>query len=193
MNAVSIDVASSVAPCLFEAALGEQWWQLPVEVRQFHSAPSGQVFSGTAEVIRGCGLIARIAACVVGFPRSASVLPISVTLTRTGKGETWERNFGGCILRSYCMPARDPLRYRERFSFLSFEQDLLVEDGRMHFPVRRGWVLGVPLPRFLLPRSKSTEYADDGMFHFDIELSGPLGSGLIVRYRGALQHAHQSP
>lgn len=56
----------------------------------------------------------------------------------------------------------------------------------MSLPVRRGWFLGVPVPRFLLPKSDSTEFALDGKFHFDVALSAPLGGGHIVRYRGAL-------
>ncbi len=113
-------------------------------------------------------------------------LPVTVSKTRTDNGEVWERNFNGRVFRSYCMPAAEHYRYRERFGLLTYEQDLTVEDGEMHLPVRRGWFLGVPIPRLFLPRSDSREYAKDGRFHFDVALSAPLGFGLIVRYRGHL-------
>lgn len=57
----------------------------------------------------------------------------------------------------------------------------------MHFPVHRGWFLGIPQPRFLLPVSDSREYSVDGVFHFDVSLIAPLGGGHIVRYRGQVK------
>ena len=57
----------------------------------------------------------------------------------------------------------------------------------MNLPVRRGWFLGLPIPRPFLPKSDSREYAKDGVFHFDVALGAPLGQGLIVRYRGSLK------
>lgn len=68
-----------------------------------------------------------------------------------------------------------------------------MKNGSMHLPVKRGWFLGIPLPRFLLPVSNSREYAYDGMFHFDVALSAPLGGGLIVRYRGKLTPDAERP
>lgn len=65
--------------------------------------------------------------------------------------------------------------------------DLLVEDESMRLPVRRGWFLGLPLPRFLLPKSDSREYVENGSFSFDVALSAPFGGGLLVRYRGHLR------
>jgi hypothetical protein len=132
-------------------------------------------------------VIARLAAWFFGFPPAGENVPITVTKTRIDSGETWERNFAGRVFRSHCTPAMDPYRYRERFWLFNYEQDLPVENGCMRLPVRRGWFLGVPIPRPLLPGSESREYAIDGVFHFDVALSAPLGGGLIVRYRGALK------
>ena len=68
-----------------------------------------------------------------------------------------------------------------------YELNLIVEDGGMRLPIRRGWFVGVPLPQFLLPRSDSREYSENGSFRFDITLSAPLAGDLIVRYRGYLK------
>jgi Domain of unknown function (DUF4166) len=56
----------------------------------------------------------------------------------------------------------------------------------LHLWVLRGWFLGIPIPRLLLPRSESREFELDGAFHFDVALLAPLGGGLIVRYRGTV-------
>ena len=61
-----------------------------------------------------------------------------------------------------------------------------VADGSLRLPVRRGRVLGLPIPRALLPTSNSREFARDGRFRFDVALGAPLGAGLIVGYRGSL-------
>lgn len=171
---------------LFEAALRDRWHQLPPEVRELHSVQTSARFSGTASVTRGRSLAARLAAWFFRFPPAAESVPVTITMTRTDAGEFWERDFGGHVFRSYCLPASDPYRYRERMGVFTSEQDLSVSDGAMHLPVRRGWFLGIPMPRWLLPTSDSREFAEDGVFNFDICLGAPLGAGLIIRYRGAV-------
>jgi len=185
--AVSITTEESPYPTLFQSALAERWEHLPREVQTLHSVQDVESFSGKAQVTRGKSLIAKFAAWFFGFPPAAEQIPLTITKTRTETGETWERNFGGRVFRSYLTPASAPHRYRERFWLFNYEQDLAVEDGCMRLPVRRGWFLGIPLPRFLLPQSDSREYAREGVFHFDVALIAPLGGGLIVRYRGQLK------
>ena len=136
---------------LFQSALADRWHALPPEVQALHSVQHVQTFSGTAHVTRGTTLVARFAAWFFGFPPAAESVPLTVTKTRTATGETWERNFDGRAFRSYLTPSPLPYRYRERFWLFVYEQDLPVIDGCMHLPVRRGWFLGIPIPRFLLP------------------------------------------
>ena len=184
--AVSNEMSEGEHPTLFQAALGDRWLSLPAEVRALHSAQDVESFSGIAQVTRGSSPLARLAAWFFGFPPAGEDVPLAVTKTRIDDGEIWERSFAGRVFRSHCTPATEPYRYRERFWLFNYEQDLPVEQGSLHLPVRRGWFLGIPIPRFLLPRSDSREYAVDGQFHFDVALSAPLGGGLIVRYRGTL-------
>lgn len=112
-------------------------------------------------------------------------MPLTITKTRTAYGEVWERNFDGHRFRSHLTPA-DRGHFRERFWAFNYELTLPVENGEMHLPVRRGWFLGVPIPRSLLVGSDSREYSVDGEFHFDVSLLAPLGGDLIVRYRGSV-------
>jgi len=185
--ALSVETHESPNPTLFQSALAERWELLPREVQALHSVQDVESFSGTARVTRGTTLIASFVAWVFAFPHEADQVPLSITKTRTETGETWERNFGGSVFRSYLTPAPDLYRCRERFWPFNFELDLPVQDGCMRFPVRRGWFLGLPLPRFLLPGSESREYSEGGVFNFDVSLTAPFGGGLIVRYQGKVK------
>ena len=108
-------------------------------------------------------------------------------MTRKGPAETWVRDFGGQRFRSHLRPA--PKGVTERFGPLTFQIGLTVKDGALHYPVTRGWCLGIPMPRALLPVSETVEAVDrEGRATFDVALSHPL-SGPIIRYRGWLQPA----
>jgi len=62
----------------------------------------------------------------------------------------------------------------------------LVVDGQtLLYVVRRWALLGIPMPRFLGPRSTAVEAGTMGKFTFDVAISHPF-TGLIVRYRGLL-------
>jgi hypothetical protein len=172
---------------LFQFALGDRWLELPPCVRRLHAIEGVESFSGRAQVTRGPGLVARVAAWFVGLPRVGEDVPVTVTMTRTPHGETWERNFAGRRLRSFLTPSPRPNHVRERFGLATYELELPVEEAVLHLPVRRGWILGVPLPSVLLPKSCSREFAVDGEFHFDVGLYAPITGGLIVRYRGSLR------
>jgi hypothetical protein len=63
---------------------------------------------------------------------------------------------------------------------------LVVEDDRLRL-VLRGWSFaGLWLPAAWGPRSRAFEFAEDGRFHFHVEIDHPL-MGLIVSYRGSLK------
>ena len=172
---------------LFETVLKPWWQDLPEEVRRLHSYEGTERFSGMARVDRGRSLIARLAAWVFGFPPAAEAVEVTVVKTRDGLNERWERSFDGRRFRSAFAPSDAPARYCESFGPFTFELDLPVRDGRMEIVMRRGWLLGVPLPRWALPGSETCEYAEDGKFRFDVALFAPFGGGLIVHYRGWLQ------
>lgn len=176
----------SEKPTLFQAALGDTWHGLPRCVQRLHSVQDVESFSGRARVTRGRGLIPLLAAWLFRFPEEGDDVPLTVTKTRTRRGETWVRSFAGRRFRSFLTPSARPSRCRERFGPLTCELELPVKDATLHLPVRRGWFLGIPLPSLLLPGSCSREFAVNDTFHFDVGLYAPLTGGLIVRYRGWL-------
>ncbi len=179
--------ARAETPTLFQAVLGERWHQLPPAVQRLHSVRDVVRFSGTATVTRGESVAARLAAFLFGFPKSGIAVPLTVTITRTPTGEVLERDFDGRRLRSHLTASDRPFHCRERFGSLTCELELPVREASLHFPVRRGWLLGLPLPAALLPQSHAREFEADGRFHFDVALIAPLGGGLVVRYRGQLR------
>lgn len=178
--------ASDPVPVV-QYALGDLWDALPPEVQALHRFSGVARFVGTADVTRGRSLLARLTARLVGFPPSGRGLTVTVTKTRTAQGEVWERDFGGQRFRSICSPSPRPGHMCERLGAMTFELELPVRDGAMHLPVRHGWIFGLPLPGWMLPKSDSREYAQDRCFHFDVAVSAPFGGGLIVRYRGTLR------
>jgi hypothetical protein len=172
---------------LFQAALGDKWHELPPCIQRVHAGQGKESFSGRAHVTRGRGLVAALAAWLLGLPTAGEDVPLTVTMTRTPDGEIWDRIFAGRRLRSVLTPSPRPGHLRERFGPATYELELPVADAALHFPVRRGWLLGVPMPPALLPQSCTREFAVDGTFHFDVGLYAPLTGGLIVRYRGCLR------
>ncbi|MEM6712815.1 MAG: DUF4166 domain-containing protein [Pseudomonadota bacterium] len=178
---------------LFESALGERWDALEPAAKALHQTDDVTHFTGQASVERGKGWMARLIARVIGFPKAGDTVSLMVTKARKGAAERWVRRFGHDAFSSDLMPAPKPFHVRERFGAFTFEQSLPVEDGMMELKVERGWFLGVPMPRWMLPTSRAREFVRDGRFHFDVALETPLrwlpGSGLIVRYRGSLAPA----
>ncbi|MNM15569.1 hypothetical protein D3C81_257960 [compost metagenome] len=74
----------------------------------------------------------------------------------------------------------------ERFGVISVALALLVDNGRLQLVPRRWSILGMPLPRALLPGENSFEHEVDGRFVFDVEIGAPV-VGRIVHYRGTLE------
>lgn len=172
---------------LYQQALGPAWEQLAPEHQAFHSFEGAARTKGVARNDRGTGWIAALAALVFRFPPSGRDVPVRLTKTAHNGGEHWMRVFGDRRMGSVCMPSPLPSHSRERLWPCVFEMELQVRDGAMYLHVRRGWVLGLPFPKVLLPRVEAREFVADGYFNFDIAIYAPLTGGLLVHYRGWLQ------
>lgn len=172
---------------LYARLLGDAWDQLPNEVRALHDFATTASVSGRASVERGRNPLARLAGLIMGFPRASADTPASVRFVQAGGVETWTRTFGDQTFssRQFAGRGRSDRLLCERFGPLTFGMALVVGDGRLSLVLRRWSVFGLPLPMILCPRSNAYERAQDGRFHFHVEISHPL-TGLIVRYRGWL-------
>jgi saccharopine dehydrogenase-like NADP-dependent oxidoreductase len=182
--AVEFAVSEEEAPALFECALGGEWQSLPASIQRLHSVYDIETYSGTAEVTRGSGLIARLAGLLLNFPQASESIPLTVTKTRVGACEIWERNFAGRIFRSRWSLSGWPGHAIERLMGIAVEAKLEAAGGSLRYVIRRAWFAGVPLPAWLAPKAQIREYDEDGVFRFDVALYAPLTGGLIVRYRG---------
>jgi hypothetical protein len=170
----------------YQQILGSAFAALPPQVQVLHN--QGGRWSGLADVTRGSGLLARVIARVIGFPKAASQTPVSLTLTPEGGSERWTRDFGGTTFSSLQTRGTGKNEHLvvERFGPTSIALALIVEEGRLSLVPRRWSCLGIPMPQSLLPGGHGFESEIDGQFHFDVAIAAPL-VGLIVAYKGVLK------
>ncbi|MBY3179464.1 DUF4166 domain-containing protein [Rhizobium leguminosarum] len=171
---------------LYRQILGSAWDQLPPAISALH-AGGARVASGRARIERGGGLLARIVAGAIGFPKAGEDVPVTVRFAADGDTEIWTRDFGGKIFRSIQVEGKGRDRHLLAEVFGPFRVLMaLVPDGEKLRLAVRGWrFCGIPLPMFLAPGGDTYEEERDGRFHFHVEISGRL-TGLVVRYTGWL-------
>lgn len=172
---------------IFPQVLGPAFATLPEPVQATHRTADISRWQGQASIRRGTGWWSQLLGGIFGFPAAGDDVPVEVTKTVTGKGETWQRRFGTRVFRSHLAVSSQGMT--ERFGPFTFRLGLTVQAGELHFPVETGRLGPLPLPRWLLPRSEAREYTRDGRFHFDVKLRSPLTRGLLVHYQGALSPA----
>jgi hypothetical protein len=161
---------------------------LPAEIRDMHDGTGVWVARGRADIERGRGPLAGIAAWINRFPPAGRDVPIEVRFSSKDGRETWTRDFNGRRFASVQHEGRGRGAglIWERFGPIAFGIAMIVGDGRLRLDVRRWTVFGIPLPGLLRPRGNTFESAEGGRFHFHVEIGFPW-TGLIVRYRGWLE------
>ncbi|NNE87347.1 MAG: DUF4166 domain-containing protein [Silicimonas sp.] len=171
----------------FQKCLGPQFDALPDQIKELHHVVGRKVWTGEASVTRGKGPAARFIAGLFRFPKASRSVPVRVTMDRTDTSEVWLRRFGTQDFHSELTPdARIPGRMWERFGLFTFAIDFEADETGLAYPVAQGRVLGLPIPRPLLPKSDTLEAVDtQGHATFSVRLSMPL-VGLIVHYEGWL-------
>jgi hypothetical protein len=172
---------------LYRRVLGERWHALPESVREMHTLSESFVAQGRAEVRRGTSWLARVAAAVFGFPRTAADVPVEVSFDLRGDRQIWTRRFGPRTFSSsqWHGTGRFEGMLCERFGAFTFGIELTVDSGHLHFVVRRAELGGLRLPAMLSPVSITREFTVEGRFRFDVEIRHPV-AGLIIAYRGWL-------
>jgi hypothetical protein len=173
---------------LYRSILGSAFDTLPPRVRALHATEAPRRWGGQAEVRRGDGLLARVAAAIIGFPKAATAVPVSVDFTPEKHGERWTRDFGGRRFSSlqYAGSGRNDYLLVERFGIAAFAMALVVEGDRLMLVPRRWSLCGIPMPHWLMPQGTSYESDADGRFQFNVEIRLPF-AGLVVAYRGVLE------
>lgn len=173
---------------LYQQLLGSAYDKLPAKVRMLHGSNNARQWRGRARVSRGKGLLARMICQVIGFPKSATDVPVSVSFTPESRGEVWQRNFDGKIFSSLQTRGTEKNEFLlvERFGWIDVALALVVDSERLFLVPRRWSCLGMPLPSWLLPRGKTFETEKNGAFCFEVEILAPV-IGLIVAYSGELE------
>ncbi|MGB7654629.1 MAG: DUF4166 domain-containing protein [Novosphingobium sp.] len=173
---------------LYRQILGSAFGALPAPVQALHTGTQARTWRGTAQVSRGRGPLAAQAANQFGFPRTGQNVPVSVTFEPGADGETWRRDFDGEVLVTHQAPGtgRSSGLIVERFGAVAVALALVVDGDRLRLIPRRWSLLGLPMPRFLLPRGESFETVCDGRFAFDVTVDLPL-IGRVVGYHGTLE------
>ena len=183
LRVVTERAEETVVP-IFPRVLGEAFARLPDEIQATHVTADCSRWAGRSAIERGTGLWERGLAALFGFPAAAGDVAVEVTKSVTPRGEIWVRQFGGKTFRSHL--AATAAGMTERFGPFTFLLGLKVEGGRLYYPVVRGRLGPLPLPRWLLPLAEASERVEDGRFCFDVAIFAPLTRRLIVRYRGWL-------
>jgi hypothetical protein len=180
------EVSTPTSP-LHARLLGSAWDKLPCKIRDLHDLGNKAAASGRATVERGRGVLAGLIAGILGFPTAADDTPVSIRFEVSGGTETWIRTFGRKSFRSrvFAGSGRSASLLCESFGPLVFALALVLDGDRLVLILRRWSAFGVPLPMFLSPRVTAYESAENGRFHFYVEL-GHRFTGLIVRYSGWL-------
>src|SRR3546814_153781 len=120
----------------YRQILGPAFDTLPPRLKELHGSKAARRWQGHAEVRRGTGLLARIAAAMMRFPKAAERVPLTVAFDPENGGEHWTRDFGGTRFSSHQSrgTGRNEHLLVERFGVLSFAMALVVEQeiGRAH-------------------------------------------------------------
>jgi hypothetical protein len=168
-------------------ALGRDFERMPEAIRRGHQVDGTLLLAGRGSVDGATSLTGRAIAWIIGLPKTAADVPVTVEMHADASGETWTRRFGTATFRSRLAPARGRRAHvTERFGPLTFDLALTATDAGLELDIAGGRIGPLPLPRFLLPRSHASERVDgSGRFCFDVPVSFP-GIGRVVHYRGWL-------
>lgn len=160
---------------------------LPPAVAALHDVDGEARFQGRCTVTRGQSRLARLALWLGGFPGASPDLPVSLRIRMGPDGSMWQRDFGGHVTRSRLRLARDGRAVEESFGPIRLRMHLRMQGGRLFYDIDRMHVAGLPVPRWLTPRSGTCEFQTEaGDFGFDVSASLPL-TRLLIRYRGQLR------
>lgn len=168
---------------MYERAMGESFDRLPPAVRRFHRLVGSQELHGWVDTDAPSTLGARLLARCLGTPLRATSGPIRFELKAAPEVETWTRHFP-----AQRMTSKMRLEVRsivEQLGAARLTFDLCEADGRLEMRLQGLHFLGVPCPRWLLPRVIAEETGQGDSLHFRVQASLPI-IGTVTSYRGHL-------
>ena len=169
---------------LYRRLLGDRFALLPAQVRGLHDLDRQSVWVGRADVERGTSLVCRMIAAVTRLPPSGAEQPLTVTFTAVDGAELWHRAFGRRVLASRQVLGDGVILERIGPATVALAAD--VTPAGLTLSVAHLWVLGVPMPSWLVPEVATREYETEGRYRFEVEARMRV-FGRLVRYAGWLE------
>jgi hypothetical protein len=171
---------------LFERLLGEQFAALPPAIAELHAVHGPGAWRGAADVERGRHSLSRWVGWLARLPAAGAEQPLSVTFERDDTSEVWRRDFNGSLLVTRLLDSKGLLV--ERLWPLAFRFRLQPAAAGIAWTFVDARCFGLVLPAALSPTIMAEEYADDGVYHFIVDVRLPV-VGPLVRYTGWLKPA----
>ena len=154
---------------------------------------NGGLLEGDVRISIGRGLagvLGRALARRLGIPVERAQCAFAVRIGHDHEAMTWERHFGDDrVMTSVFRPVGQypDGHWLEDTGALRMKLAVDVVDGGWHWRVLGAHLRGLPLPRFLLPRTRASKCIDgDGRYRFVVEISqAPFGR--LLCYEGVLR------
>lgn len=175
---------------LYESVLGPRYAQLPVAVARFHRLSGRHRLAGRVRTAAPASFAARVLAACLGTPRGGSEGPIDFELDAQTEQECWTRHFPVGTMRSRMRLVGG--RIQERLGAARLTFGLHVADGRLSMQLESMRFLGLPCPRWLMPRIVAEETGDADRLHFRVSARVPL-VGTVAAYEGHLDLGPAEP
>lgn len=169
--------------------LGPQFARLHPLLQTLHR--EGGVLSGPVVIAFGTGLagvIGRRLARRLGIPDRAGAHTLRVDISHDPGNLYWDRCFdAGTRMASVFVPfgTWPDGGWRERTGPVELWLGVDIDDGGWTWRLRGARAFGLPLPRWLLPRSQAGKRIVDGRYRFFVSFALP-GLGTVLSYGGDL-------
>lgn len=178
-----LQIRMNHALSLYESVLGPRYAQLPAAVGRFHRLAGRHRLSGWVRTEAPTSAAARALAFCLGTPRGSSEGPLHFELDAGPGQESWTRHFPAGTMRSRMRLAAR--RIQERLGAARLTFGLSVAEGQLSMQLEGLRFLGLPCPRWLMPRIVAEESGAADRLHFRVAASLPL-LGTVASYQGYL-------
>lgn len=171
------------ARSMYETVMGPAFAELAEPVQAFHRTRGRRALHGWVETESPASLPARLLGLCLGTPLKASSGAIRFELDARPEEELWIRHFPTQTMQSHMRLVRGELTERLGLTLLHFR--LGARDGRLVMHLQGLKFLGIPCPRWALPRIVAEEEGRDGRLYFTVRAALPL-VGQVAGYTGHL-------
>ncbi|MEJ8845960.1 DUF4166 domain-containing protein [Variovorax rhizosphaerae] len=168
---------------MYERAMGDEFHRLDAAVQRFHRLAGKHELEGRVETIAPRSVIGKLLALCLGTPRRSQQGPIRFELDASPAAETWVRHFPGKVMASNFRPQGREIIESLGAARLAFE--LHERDGALVMRLLRMHFIGIPCPRWLMPRIVAEERGRHDRLDFAVSASVRL-VGKVADYRGHL-------